>query len=308
VAAGLIPYALGSETNGSIVTPCAFCGVTGLRPTYGLVSRFGAMALAWTMDKIGPIARTAEDCGHILAAIAGPDSRDPGSARRGFRFVPQYARPARQLTVGFSPADFAEYPDAELRPVLAAALEQFRKTGARLTEVELPELPYPAIASTVISAEGSAAFADLIASGRVEQLADRRQIEGLKAGLRITAVEYLQAMRARRMVQQAMATLFSGVDLLLSPARYTTAPKIDEPLDRSSGAVGSRSGRGLRSLVPAGNLAGLPALVLPAGLAGGLPVAISLTGRPFSENTLLKAGLDFQALTAYHRARPPLAA
>jgi aspartyl-tRNA(Asn)/glutamyl-tRNA(Gln) amidotransferase subunit A len=306
VAAGLVPYALGSETNGSIVTPCAFCGVTGLRPTYGLVSRFGAMALAWTMDKIGPIARTAEDCGHVLAAIAGADARDPGSARRSFHFVPKYVRPVTELTVGYSPADFSEYADPELRPVLAAALAQFRQTGARLMEVELPDLPYAAIASTIISAEGSAAFAELISSGRVEQLADRRQIEGLKAGLRITAAEYLRAMQARRAVQASLARLFARVDLLLSPARYSVAPKIEEALDRPAGAAGARTGRGLRPLVPAGNLAGLPALILPAGLANGLPVAIALTGRPFSENTLLKVGLEFQAKTNFHAARPTL--
>src|SRR5258706_12062429 len=107
VAAGLVPFALGSETSGSIVTPSAFCGVTGLRPTFGLVSRFGAMALSWTLDKIGPMCRTAEDCGLVLQVIAGGDSQDPGSAGEGFNFSPQDARKPADLRGGYPPVDFA---------------------------------------------------------------------------------------------------------------------------------------------------------------------------------------------------------
>ena len=129
VAAGLVPFALGSETWGSIAVPCAFCGVTGLRPTYGLVSRAGAMALAWTMDKIGPIARTAEDCGHVLQAIAGADDSDPGSAGRGFHFVPQLGPPLAGMKVGFASADIESLSDAALRPALREALTVFRDIG-----------------------------------------------------------------------------------------------------------------------------------------------------------------------------------
>src|SRR4051812_4580743 len=111
VAAGLVPFAIGSETSGSIVTPASYCGVTALRPTYGLVSRYGAMALSWTLDKLGPFARSAEDCGVILQAIAGKDSRDPGSAGKSFYYTPQYARPLKDLKVGYAPSDFAEWAD-----------------------------------------------------------------------------------------------------------------------------------------------------------------------------------------------------
>src|SRR5579863_6769506 len=106
VAAGLVPFAIGSETSGSIVTPASYCGVTALRPTYGLVSRHGAMALSWTLDKIGPLARTAEDCGHILQTISGGDSKDPGSANMSFYYAPQYAHPLKELKVGFAAVDF----------------------------------------------------------------------------------------------------------------------------------------------------------------------------------------------------------
>ncbi|MBI5085416.1 MAG: amidase [Acidobacteria bacterium] len=304
VAAGLVPYALGSETNGSIVTPCAFCGVTGLRPTYGLVSRSGAMALAWTMDKIGPIARSAEDCGHILQAISGGDSTDPGSSGKSFRFAPDLTPPLAGLRVGYAQADFDVHADAPLRAPLQAALEAIRQITPQMSAAELPEFPYSALASTIISAEGSTVFADQIQSGRADQPAARRQTAGLRAGRTIPASAYLQAMRIRRLVQQSLTTLFSNFDVLVSPARFSIAPGLTEALDRPAGPSTKGTAGGLRALVPAGNLAGLPALVLPCGFANGLPVSISLVGRPYSENTLLKLGLAFQAATTWHTRRP----
>src|SRR5215471_12231699 len=111
VAAGLVPFAIGSETSGSIITPASFCGVTALRPTYGLVSRHGAMALSWTLDKLGPFARSADDCGLILQTIAGKDSNDPGSAGKSFYYTPQYARPMKELKIGYAPIDFTDRAD-----------------------------------------------------------------------------------------------------------------------------------------------------------------------------------------------------
>jgi len=305
VAAGLVPFALGSETSGSIVTPAAFCGVTALRPTYGLVSRHGAMALSWTLDKIGPFARTAEDCGHILAAIAGGDLLDPGSSRKGFRYAPEYTRPPAEFTAGFAESDIEESAALELRPALREAHAVLKNgVGIQFKPVELPDLPYSAAISTIISAEGSACFRTLIESGRVDELADTRQIAGLRAGLEIPAWQYLEAMRIRRQVQKEFARIFREVDLLVAPARTAVAPPVTEPLDRPAGPRPASGGGGLRAIIAAANLAGLPALVLPCGFAGGLPVAISLIGRPFSENSLLAAGVAFQQRTDWHRRRP----
>ncbi len=308
VAAGLVPFALGSETNGSIVTPSAFCGITGLRPTYGLVSRSGAMTLSWTLDKIGPMAHSAEDCGHVLAAIAGGDSSDAGSARKSFHFAPQYARAPKELRLGYAPADFAQYASEPLRRALADGLRVLKEAGIELVEVELPDLPYGAVIATVISAEAATVFADLIRDGRIRSLDDARQAAGLSAGLEIPAVDYLQAMRVRRTAKEALNTLFTQVDAIVAPARYSVAPPIGEPLDQPTGAVGSSQGRGTRAITSAGNLAGLPALVLPCGFTEGsgrpLPVALCITGRPFSENTLLRIGIEFQALSDWHRRRP----
>ncbi len=305
VAAGLVPFAIASETWGSIVTPAAYCGVTGLRPTYGLVSRHGAMALSWTMDKIGPICRSAEDCGLVLNRIAGGDSQDPGSAGKSFYYAPQFVQPLKALRVGYAPVDFEEWAEPAARPGFLKALETVKSLGVRMKEVSLPQFPYGAVAGLIIDTEGSAVFEELITSGRVEELADQKQIAGLKAGLEVSARDYLRAMRIRRLIQEQLRKLFADVDLLLSPARFGPATKISEPLDRPRTQGPRPQRRGLSDLGAASNLAGLPALVLPCGFADSLPIAIELVGRPFSENTLLAVGREFQRQTDWHRRRPP---
>jgi len=307
VAAGLVPFALGSETSGSILTPSAFCGVTGLRPTYGLVSRHGAMALSWTMDKIGPMCRSAEDCGLVLAVIAGGDSADPGSAHKSFYYTPQYTRPVKTMRVGYAPVDFAEWAQPSARPAFEQALAAIRESGAQISEIKLPDLPYGALASTVILAEAASVFEPLITSGKVDQLADAKQIAGLKTALEIPAKDYLRAMRVRTLLQKQIRQLFVDVDVLLAPARLGPAPKISEPLDKHASDP-KPSQTGLSSvLTQAGNLAGLPALSLPCGFADDLPVAMQAVGPPFSENRLLAFGKDFQTRTDWHRKRPKTA-
>src|ERR1700734_528011 len=157
VASGLVTYALGSETSGSIVTPSAFCGVTGLRPPYGLGSRHGAMALSWTLDMIGPICRSAEDCGLVLEAIAAADYDDPASARKSFYYTPQFARDLKDVRVGGAPVDFSEGVDPAARADYAKALETIRSLGVRVVEAKMPENPYGPVIGTIISAEGPAA-------------------------------------------------------------------------------------------------------------------------------------------------------
>ncbi|HEY4362953.1 MAG TPA: amidase [Bryobacteraceae bacterium] len=304
-AAGTVAFALGSETSGSIITPAAFCGVTGLRPTYGLVSRRGAMALSWTLDKIGPLCRSAEDCAYVLQAISGKDFEDPGSAGKGFTYTPQFARKPQDVMVGYAPVDFAEWPDPKVRPGLQAALEVVKGLGVKLKEVTLPDFPYGAIVGMIIAGEAGSIFEEFIRSGKVDQLADPNQAAGLKAALEVPAVEYLRAMRVRRLVQEALNRLFLDVDLLLAPARMDVAPSASEPLD--GGPARPRpADRGLNGLIPAGNLAGLPALSLPCGLVDGLPIGISLVARPFYENQLIAMGKAFQAKTDWHRRRPPV--
>jgi aspartyl-tRNA(Asn)/glutamyl-tRNA(Gln) amidotransferase subunit A len=304
VAAGLAPFAIGSETSGSIVTPSAFCGITGLRPTYGLVSRYGAMALAWTLDKLGPMCRSAVDCAQVLQVIAGGDGKDPGSAGKSFYYLPQFARHMRDLRVGYAPVDFNESADPAARVALEQALGVVRQLGVKVVEAKLPDFPYSPVLWTILSCEASEIFQPLIASGKVDELADQKQIAGLKAGLEIPAKDYLKAMRIRRLIQGEFTKLFGEVDLLLAPSRPAPAPKISDPLDRLSTVRMPVGTPGMTAIIPAGNLAGLPAISLPCGFAGKLPVGIQLVGPPFTENTLVAVGRAFQEKTDWHRQHP----
>jgi aspartyl-tRNA(Asn)/glutamyl-tRNA(Gln) amidotransferase subunit A len=306
VAAGLVPFAIGSETSGSIVTPASFCGVTALRPTYGLVSRYGAMALSWTLDKLGPFAHSAEDCGLVLQAIAGKDGKDPGSAGKSFYYTPQYARPVKELRIGYAPPDFDARADPSARAAFQAALDVLKDAGVALRETRLPEFSYGPVLSVILAAEQGAIFETLIASGKVDDLADRAQIAGLKASLEVAAKDYLKAQRIRRLIQVEFSRLFADVDALVAPGRPGPAIAVDQPLDRPRGTAPARgTPPGLQGIVQAGNLAGLPALVFPCGFAENLPVALQVVGAPFSENLLLAVGREFQARTDWHKRRPP---
>jgi aspartyl-tRNA(Asn)/glutamyl-tRNA(Gln) amidotransferase subunit A len=301
VAAGLVTFAIGSETSGSILTPAAFCGITGLRPTYGLVSRHGAMALSWTLDKLGPMCRSAEDCALVLHEIAGGDPQDPGSAGRAFNYTPQYGRKPADITIGYMPVDFQDGAEPAAQPALRAAFEVVKSLGVKLKEIQIPEFPYGALVGAIIAGEAGSIFEDLIRSGKVDQLADPHQIAGLKAMLDLPATEYLRAMRVRTLVKQAFRDLFLNCDMVLTPSRLGPAPKAAEPLNSPGPPTRSRG-----DPIPAGNLAGLPAISLPCGFAEGLPVAISLLGRPFYENQLIAIGNLFQKQTDWHRRRPPV--
>jgi aspartyl-tRNA(Asn)/glutamyl-tRNA(Gln) amidotransferase subunit A len=303
VAAGLVPFALGSETSGSILTPAAFCGITGLRPTYGLVSRHGAMPLSWTMDKIGPMCRSAEDCGIVLQAIAGKDENDPASAGKSFYFAPQFQRDLKTLRIGYAPVDFEEWAEPAARPAFRQALDALRGVGVTLVEAKLPDLPFGPVVRTVIDAEGSSVFEELIESGRVNELADKKQIAGLKAAHEIASRDYLKAMRLRRIMQQEFRRLMTDIDILVAPARLGVATKVTDPLDAPR-ATPAPAQTGFNGLIPAGNLVGWPALSLPCGFAEGLPVGLQLVGRPFMENLILHVGMAFQRVTDFHRQRP----
>jgi aspartyl-tRNA(Asn)/glutamyl-tRNA(Gln) amidotransferase subunit A len=185
-------------------------------------------------------------------------------------------------------------------------LKVVKSLGMSIKEVEIPDFPYGALTGTIIAAEAASIFEDLIRSGKVDELADHRQAQGLKAGLDIPAIEYLRAMRVRALVQQAFRDLFLNFDFLLAPTRLTTASKVSDRLDGGAPPATPAKSRGLSGLIPAGNLAGLPAISLPCGFGAGLPIAISLVGRPFYENQMIAVGKAFQSHTDWHRRRPPV--
>lgn len=303
VAAGLVPFALGSETSGSILTPASYCGITGLRPTYGLVSRHGAMALSWTLDKIGCLARSAEDCGLVLHAIAGRDDADPGSARKSFYYSPHYYQASRDLKLGYNEVDFREWPDEALRPAFANALRVVKSFGSQMVEMRLPDFPYGPVIGAIIDSEAASVFEHFIRSGAVNQLADQSQIDGLKASMAYTAVDYLKAMRVRAQVQSAFRGVFADIDVLVAPTRFSAPDRADQAFDEKSSKRPDQKGVGA-GLVQASNLCGLPALTVPCGFVNGLPIGIQFVGPPFSENRLLAYGREFQARTNFHKRHP----
>ena len=311
VGAGLVPFALGSETSGSIGTPAAYCGVTGLRPTYGLVTRRGAMALSWTLDKIGPMARTAEDCAIVLEAIAGPDAGDASVSGRRFRRLDRRRSAAaiRSVRVGYSGEELA-LATPEARRALQRGIAEFRRVlKVRTVSAALPEgIPYGAMVTTVHAAEGASIFAELIEGGRWEELRDGRQKAGLREALEIRARDYLRAMRLRTVLQERLRELFRDVDVLLSFGRNTTATPVGAALDRPvSGSGGAQRPTGNAALIAAGNLAGLPAIFFPCGFGtDGLPVGLQLVGPPFSEPLLVALADAYQRETGHHLKRPAI--
>ena len=299
VAAGLVPFAIGSETSGSILTPSAFCGVTGLRPTYGLVSRHGAMALSWTLDKLGPMTRTADDAALVLAAIAGKDPRDESTVDRGFRYTAP-ARLARRPRLAV-PAGCTEKVQPEVRESFERALGALGSFAEIARDVAWPDFPWGAAVGAIVSADGASAFRELIESGNVAKLrcpADR--IGGYSAML-LPAVDYLQAMRLRRPMKRALAQLFERYDAFVSPTRSSVAYPADRAFDQAYPGVS-----GGPALIPAGNLCGLPALCMPNGFGqNGLPTSLALLGPAFSERHLVDIGSAFQGATDWHAKRPP---
>ncbi|MSQ42720.1 MAG: amidase [Chloroflexi bacterium] len=311
VAAGLVPFAIGSETSGSIVTPAAFCGVSAIRPTVGLVSRHGVMPLSWTLDKLGPFARTARDAWTVLRTIEGYDPADDstrGRKHRGLAQLPGTDR-LKSVRIGFAQADFDEYAAPPAREAFATALQDLRRLGASWVHASLPaEIPYGAIGSSIGAAEGASAHGDLIESDQFQLLVDAKQKASLLAGREILAHVYIDAQRARRQVIRAFETLFQSCDVIVSVAQADGAPPHNAPLDMVSSASGTNTpGQpNNRAIVPASNLAGLPAVVVPCGFTtSGLPVAIQFVGPAWSEPTLVALGEWFQSQTDWHARRPP---
>ena len=296
IGAGLVPFAIGSEPWGSIMTPAGFCGITGLRPTYGRVSRHGAMALSWTMDKLGPMGRTADDCGLVLAAIAGQDPADATSVDRNL----QWSGP----------------PDFESRPTLAVVADcdkhvqkpvrkNFRKSldeledFCRIKEGTLPDLPYEDVAGTLIACEMAAAFEGLISSGDVWQLTAPEDRWGGHASMMISARDYINAMRIRPKIQSALDKLFDGVDAMVTPTLATVA----YPNNRSFGDY--RRGHHASRIGGAGNAAGIPGISVPNGFGeADLPTGLQLVGRSWSETTLLAIAAKYQNKTDRHKKHP----
>jgi aspartyl-tRNA(Asn)/glutamyl-tRNA(Gln) amidotransferase subunit A len=298
VGAGLVPFAIGSETWGSILSPAANCGVSGLRPTYGRVSRHGAMALCWTLDKLGPLALTADDCGLVLDAIAGPDPRDPTAADRPFRYD---AGPTAGRRFRFGVIrDVAAAADAAVRDAFHGSLDVLRRIGT-IEEVTLADLPYEAITRIILLAEGASAFEDMIESGAIAELTAPEDRFNAYARDAILARDYIRALRLRTHVAREADRVLSRFDALVGPGR----PAVASPLDRE---FRSAAGGNVPDVMGAiGNAAGLPAIAVPNGFTEtGLPTSLQFMGRVWEENTILAAARAWQSVTDWHTRRPSI--
>jgi aspartyl-tRNA(Asn)/glutamyl-tRNA(Gln) amidotransferase subunit A len=305
VAAGLVAFAIGSETSGSIITPAAFCGVSGLRPTYGRVSRHGAMALSWTLDKLGPMCRTADDCGLVLAVIAGPDPHDPTAVAEPFRY-PDGAPPApdkdgKKLRIGV-PRGVTSRAQPEVKKNFEESLRVLGRFADVVEDVEFPTLPFGDTVDTIIRAESASAFRDLLESGEVQKLRSPADRWGGYAAAMVLAVDYLQAMRVRGVMKRAMDELYARYDALVAPSRATVSYPVD--LDFGKAYPGTGGGP---PLIPAGNAVGQPALSVPNGFGQkDLPTGLQFTGRVWGEGRLLQLAHAYQQATDWHRKRPPV--
>jgi aspartyl-tRNA(Asn)/glutamyl-tRNA(Gln) amidotransferase subunit A len=296
-AAALAAFAIGTETWGSIVCPAAFCGVSGLRPTYGRVSRHGAMALSFSMDKIGVLGRAADDCGLVLAVIAGHDAHDPSSRPdAGFR----YDRPAAEkpLRVGWLSEAFKKVPD-DLHGPVKAAVEVLRTKGATVEDAKLPEGPWEQAAGIVVNVEGAAAFDQLIESGRVAELTDPLSQIGGHVNRQVPASDYLRAVRIRGILQRKIDELFNRFDVLAAASMPIPATPLGANLETDTDYPDPLGG--------IGNFCGLPAVSVPCGFnAAKLPVGIQFVGRAMDDATVIAAARLYQQHTDWHRKRPPV--
>jgi len=278
-AAGLVPFAIGTETWGSIVSPSVRCGTTGLRPTFGRVSRHGAMALSWSMDKIGPICRSVEDCAIVFNAIYGPDGQDNSVRNFPFDYAPEVDWPA--LRIGYIESAFKA--DSANREFNENVLETLRGLGANLVPFELPDFPVYNM-TFILSAEAATAFDDLTRSNRDDLMV--RQIKNawpneFRSARLIPAVEYIQANRARSLLIREMQETMRNIDVYICPPFGGTNLLLT-------------------------NLTGHPAVVLPVGFRDGQPRSITLMGRLFDEGTLLAVANAWQQQTDFHKQHPPM--
>ncbi len=276
-AAGLVGFAIGTETLGSIVSPSTRCGVVGMRPTYGRVSRFGAMGLSWTMDKIGPICRSVEDCALVFQQIRGSDDRDLAVVDAPFEWQPKLG--LQGLRIGVIQSEFDRMKDDQ-KKVYDQALTDLKSAGAVLKPMELPKFDFQPL-RIILSAEAAAAFDDLTRNSGVDQLKGQAPNDWpntFRTSRMIPAVEYIRAQRARTLLMREMDRLMADWDVLVSPP-FSAGLTIT-------------------------NLTGHPQMAIPCGFLSGLPASLVFTGHLYQEGTPLRVALAFERATKWHTMHP----
>lgn len=303
VAAGLTSGALGSDTGGSIRGPASFCGIVGLKPTFGLVSRAGVVPLSWSLDHVGPMTRTVEDNALMLQALAGYDPADPVSAKVN---VPNYSEfigdEIKGMRIGVPRHYFLNSEFSEASPEISGAVEkaliQFEQLGAHIVEVHMESLAFAGFANQLMSLCESIAFHKQYLLEQPQNYGETFRIRLYLASL-ITADDYIQAQRARTVVRRDFLETLDGVDLLVTPTWRTTAPAFADynPFGNYESP----------SFVTPFNLSGVPAMSIPCGFSSsGLPIGLQIAGKPFDEQTIFRAAYSYQQATGWYKHRPPI--
>jgi len=300
VSAALAPWAIGSDTRGSTICPGAWCGISAMRPSFGRVSRHGAMAIAWSMDKLCPMARTADDCGLVLSVIAGRDPKDIDSLHGEFRYPAPQHEPKMPLRIGRLTNAWNEV-EPGLDDAVNAALKVMEQNGARVSDVAIPDGPYEEVAELTIQMEAVSAFQDLIESGRCFELEDPLgKINGY-AGFQFSTQDYLQVQRVRTFLQERIDRLFENYDVLATAGESSAASLIKEVDDDSDDPIDERAPDGISSLC------GLPALTVPCGFSKNkLPFGIQFIGRALNDHAAIAAARLYQAHTNWQTKQPPI--
>ena len=301
VSAALAPWALGSDTRGSTICPGAWCGIAALRPSFGRVSRYGAMAIAWSMDKLCPMARTADDCGLVLSVIGGHDPKDIDSVPGDFRYAAPELEPKKPLRIGRLTNAWNKL-DPGLDDSVNAALKILEQNGARVSDVAIPDGPYEQVAELTIQMEAVSSFQDLIESGRCFELEDPLgKINGY-AGSEFSVTDYLQVQRVRTFLQKQIDGLFDHYDVLATAGESSAASLIEDVDDDSEGPIGTREPDGISSLC------GLPAVTVPCGFSkNNLPFGVQFIGRAQNDHAVIAAARLYQSHSDWHKRRPPIA-
>jgi aspartyl-tRNA(Asn)/glutamyl-tRNA(Gln) amidotransferase subunit A len=317
VSAGLAPWAIGSDTRGSIICPTTWCGISGMRPSFGRVSRHGAMAIAWSMDKLGPMARTADCCGLALAAMAGHDPKDHDSlppSLAEFAYAPEAAeKPLRigRLTNAWGRVDPA------LQVAIDDGLKMLEKAGAKVADAQLPEGPFEDAAELTILMEAASAFQNLIQSGDCAKLKDPLgQVNGYPSE-EMTATDYLQVQRVRKVLQQRIDRLFDDFDVIAAAGSSSTAQRLvrgprpanPQPQQRPAAPAEGLVDNSQRAPDGISSLCGLPALSVPCGFSSdNLPYGLQFLARATNDHAVIAAARKFQSLTDWHKKRPAISA
>ncbi len=310
LAAHMVPLSIGTDTGGSIRGPAAFCGIVGLKQTYGRVSRHGVTTLAWTLDHAGPMTRSVKDAAAMLQVIAGADPLDRTCTRDA---VPDYVKALggglKGLRIGVPTRHFAEGAQADSARAYAEAVATLRARGATVVDVDVPHAQYATSAGWIIAMAEAAQFHEKRLR-ETPELFDPIVRERLDAARFYPATDYIKALRIRTMLMDEMAAVFTTCDCMAVPANTAVAGLLETPelaaTDVKPGSTPARF-RGGNSFL--GNMTGLPALVLPCGFSAGppaLPIGLQLYGRAFDEATLLRIGDAFERATEWHLRRPPI--